>query len=388
MPLTKGMNSTDHSSAGKSPRILRWLGLGEDEPAPALPRETPPPCPVEPRERRRRQLLEDISSFLMVHRLDVDAHSLTLAHDIITDSDQGLARAIEGRVSAGLPVTLEWLDQAGHAPRTGDSHTALKALIAGFEESLVAFGQTTRSARFAANEAHEALAAQVSELEQVPPQGTVVSQMTALASTLLEQTRRLEQEMKRSEQQTRRLKRRLAEARRLADLDHLTGLPNRRAFEDAMEREIAAARKAGEPLCIAFIDVDHFKKINDVHGHQAGDRVLKAVAETLGKISNDTCHVARHGGEEFVVLLRRRSLNQAWALLDATREAMAERRLINRANDTPFGRVTFSGGVADVFAHASPRDALKAADDALYAAKSNGRNCILRADEVAGSTAH
>jgi len=375
VPLTKGMNSTDHSSAGKSPRILRWLGLGEDEPAPALPRETPPPCPVEPRERRRRQLLEDISSFLMVHRLDVDAHSLTLAHDIITDSDQGLARAIEGRVSAGLPVTLEWLDQAGHGPRTGDSHTALKALMAGFEESLVAFGQTTRNARFAANEAHDALAAQVSELEQVPPQGTVVSQMTALASTLLEQTRRLEQEMKRSEQQTRRLKRRLAEARRLADLDHLTGLPNRRAFETVFQQERNEAFEALEPLCLALVDIDFFKRVNDSHGHETGDRVIRAVGQALSRIS-DRCHVARHGGEEFVLLFRGLAPNQVFHQIDSARERMAARRFVDRITGKPIGEVTISAGLIDVFQHGDMGHALRAADEALYRAKQAGRNRV------------
>ena len=77
----------------------------------------------------------------------------------------------------------------------------------------------------------------------------------------------------------------------------------------------------------------------------------------------------------------------AAALLDKTREAMAERRLVNRATDMPFGRITFSGGVADIFAHTTPRDALKAADDALYAAKAAGRNCIVKDAEAARAAA-
>lgn len=131
-------------------------------------------------------------------------------------------------------------------------------------------------------------------------------------------------------------------------------------------------------MCVAICDIDHFKRVNDTHGHEAGDRVIRAVAQTLAKISNDTCHVARHGGEEFVILFRGKALDEAWQTLDQAREAMSERRLVNRATDVPFGRITFSGGIADVFAHATPREALKAADDALYAAKASGRNCIAR----------
>ena len=378
------MSAHDPNLGRKGTPILRWLGLRPD-PQQAAPETTPasePGSPApEPRERRRRQLIADVGSFLLAHRLEVNAYSLAIAHDVITGSDQRLARAIEDRVAARQPVTLEWLEQAGHARRPTDSHAALKAMMATFEQSLLTFSQTTRTARSAASEAHIALEAQVDELEHTPVAGAVVSRLAALARTMVERTRELEQEMQRSELHTRSLQRNLADARRLADLDHLTGLPNRRAFEDTMEREVAAARENGEPLCVAFIDVDHFKKVNDIHGHEAGDRVLKAVAQTLARISDDTCHVARHGGEEFVILLRGRSLDQACTLLDTTREAMAERRLVNRATDVPFGRITFSGGVADIFAHANPRDALKAADEALYAAKTGGRNRILRHEQ-------
>ncbi|MCW1384843.1 diguanylate cyclase [Novosphingobium sp. KCTC 2891] len=100
---------------------------------------------------------------------------------------------------------------------------------------------------------------------------------------------------------------------------------------------------------------------------------------TLDRISNSRCHVARHGGEEFAVLFRGQTLAQAWAKLDIARAEIAERRLINRATDMPFGRITFSGGLADVFAYPGKSAAMKAADEALYAAKDAGRNQIIMA---------
>ena len=130
---------------------------------------------------------------------------------------------------------------------------------------------------------------------------------------------------------------------------------------------------------MVFCDIDHFKRINDDHGHEAGDRVLRLVAEMLAQVSDDRCHVARHGGEEFVVLLRGQSPQQALDRLDKVRSELAQRRLVNRANDSPFGQVTFSAGVAEVFAYPDPRAALQAADAALYRAKQEGRNLILLA---------
>jgi diguanylate cyclase len=102
--------------------------------------------------------------------------------------------------------------------------------------------------------------------------------------------------------------------------------------------------------------------------------VLKLVAQNLARISGERCHVARHGGEEFVVLFRDKPLGEARAALDALREELAARHFVNRATDTPIGQVTFSGGLADVFAHADRSAALRAADAALYRAKEGGRN--------------
>ena len=106
--------------------------------------------------------------------------------------------------------------------------------------------------------------------------------------------------------------------------------------------------------------------------------MLRAVAQTLSAISDDCCHVARHGGEEFVILFSGKTLDQSCEMLDATRESLASRRLVNRVTDLPFGRITFSGGVADVLAAGNPREALRSADAALYRAKAEGRNCIRR----------
>ena len=325
-------------------------------------------------------MLSDISSFLVTHRLEVSPYTLAIAHDVITGSDQRLARLIEERVDARKPVTLEWLEDAGRNTGRNDGAAMLNALMAKLESSLEAFGRTTLDARQATSAYNSALEAHVGELEQVSKAGVVISELATIAKVMLERTREIEQEMTRSELQTRALQKNLDEARRKAEMDHLTGLPNRRAFENVLQREHEAALAAGEPLCVAFCDIDHFKRVNDSHGHEAGDRVLRAVAKSLARISNDRCHVARHGGEEFVILFRGKTLEEAWRTLDDTRAAMSERRMVNRATDMPFGQITFSGGVADVFAHPSPREALKAADEALYAAKNHGRNRVLKAE--------
>jgi diguanylate cyclase len=384
-----GMTAHDPQFAREQRGILRWFGLGAAPRSDATPEAVAAEDAVEldPRERRRRQLLTDIGSFLVTHRLKVNPYTLAIAHDVITGSDQRLARQIEARVAAREPISLEWLEEVGRSAAQGEGSAMLNGLMAKLETSLTDFAETTISARSATSEYNSALEAHVGELEQVSKAGVVITELATIAKVMLERTREIEKEMSRSELQTRALQSSLDEARRKAEMDHLTGLPNRRSFESSLEKELAAAKASGESLCVAFVDIDHFKKINDTHGHDAGDRVLKAVAQTLAKISNDKCHVARHGGEEFVALIRGKTLEESWHLLDSARAAMAERRLVNRANDMPFGKVTFSGGVADIFAYPSHREALKAADESLYVAKAQGRNCIVYAEVTSGKAA-
>src|SRR3546814_12777909 len=106
------------------------------------------------------------------------------------------------------------------------------------------------------------------------------------------------------------LRRSLERAKRDAELDYLTGLPNRRAFELLLDRHHKEARAALEPLSVAFCDIDEFKKVNDLHGHEAGDRVIKALADTLDRIENDHCQVETTGGEEFVMRFRGMTLHE------------------------------------------------------------------------------
>jgi diguanylate cyclase len=384
------MTAHEPKAAREQKGILRWLGFGGSraEETAGTEEEDASPVVIDPRERRRRNLLTDLGSFLLTHRLEVNPYTLAIGYDVITGADPKLAQLIEKRVAARLPITLDWLEEAGRSSGRSDGVAQLDALMSKLETSIDAFGKTTNAAKSAANDYNSALEAHVNELEQVSKAGVVITELATIARVMLDRTREIEHEMSRSMLQTRTLQSSLAEARRSAEIDHLTGLPNRRAFEGVLDREYAGAKAAGEPLCVAFCDIDHFKKVNDTHGHEAGDRVIRAVAQTLAKIAGEHCHVARHGGEEFVILFRGKTLEEAWKMLDAARETMAERRLINRATDIPFGKITFSGGVADVHLHATPRDALKAADDALYAAKHMGRNCIVRADEDHGQKDH
>lgn len=372
------MTAHDPSLHRPANGILNWLGLTGRAPAAAT---TPPEGPPNGERRRslRQRTLDEIASFLTYHQLEVSDQTLAIAHNYLTGSDPQLARLIDRQMQARKPVTLDWLDDVLARSERSDELAALSQLMQRLETSIEEFGKTSHDAQQATSDYNSALEAHVNELEQVTAAGAVISELATIAKVMLKRTRDIERQMIRSEAQTRALKRRLAETRRTAEEDHLTGLPNRRAFELRYDDEYRQAFAAAEPLCVAFCDIDNFKRINDHHGHDAGDRVLKLFAESLSRISNDRCHVARHGGEEFVVLFRDTPLAQAFDKLDQLRAQLAERKLVNRATDVPFGQITFSAGIADVFTFVDRRAALKAADAALYRAKQGGRNRIEQA---------
>jgi diguanylate cyclase (GGDEF)-like protein/PAS domain S-box-containing protein len=171
-------------------------------------------------------------------------------------------------------------------------------------------------------------------------------------------------------------KRDASEAQRKAmSCDHLTGIANRRAFFQAAELELERHRRLPRDLCLILFDVDHFKNVNDTHGHPAGDAVLRDLGAVLAATFRQIDVVARVGGEEFAVLLPSTDIVQAIAVANRLRLAVQARPVM--VDGVPI-RYTLSGGVATMDSSVQGLDGLmRAADSALYAAKAQGRNCVV-----------
>ena len=189
-----------------------------------------------------------------------------------------------------------------------------------------------------------------------------------------------------------RVKHMADELRRIATIDVLTGVANRRRFNEALEREWRRARRAGDPLALLLLDVDHFKSFNDRYGHPAGDACLRSVAQALVAVSLRPADlVARYGGEEFVVLLPQTPRHGAEHVAHAVLDAIESLNISHEASPTA-RHITVSVGVscydetsaswvapsadsrsADLGARCSPANLVQAADAAMYGAKRGGR---------------
>ncbi len=209
-----------------------------------------------------------------------------------------------------------------------------------------------------------------------------LQEVRGLLQTLLTETRTIQastHEMQEHfEAKTREiedLQEQLQAERRRAITDPLTGLSNRMAL---MEQLNAAAAEMvdGDPPSIVMLDIDHFKKVNDTHGHLIGDRVIRHVAQVLLKNIKGRDTAARYGGEEFTLLLPSTATSGAMAVAESIRKTIAAAQLVRSDNKKPIGQVTISAGVATYRPGEDMTELLSRADQALYEAKNSGRNRV------------
>lgn len=375
----------DATFGKRSRRFVReLLGIRNECEATTQERRLPPALPLADLVSVDRELVLDaMKQFLVDNDLPLTATNVLAAHAAFSGNDLRLRRKIALRLQAGQPVTQEWLDSQADEDRQDQGLADhLEIMAEHLDSSVSVFHRTATSARTAVSEYGRTMELNVSEF------GLAEGANSAALAEWLEASQRMiatslqfEERLRRSEAEAQKLRSELEKVRRIADFDHLTGLPNRRGFETLLEVEIRKANENIEPLSVAICDIDRFKQVNDRFGHDTGDRVIGTLARTLARLTDDKCHAARHGGEEFVMLFRGISLAEAHARLDAARGEFGKRRFVKEASDEVIGAVTFSGGIADVFAHESPRFALRAADEALYRAKQEGRDRIC----IAGS---
>jgi diguanylate cyclase len=172
------------------------------------------------------------------------------------------------------------------------------------------------------------------------------------------------------------LKNTLADARRDAITDPLTGLNNRKAFDRAVRDEASHARATGESISLVMCDIDHFKRVNDTHGHQVGDQVLKLVAQTIRQCVKGQDIAARYGGEEFAVILPQTNVMGAAAVAEFIRRTVESKKIVRKGTGDNLGSVTMSFGVATLTPGEEHEGLIGRADRALYISKQNGRNRV------------
>jgi diguanylate cyclase len=207
----------------------------------------------------------------------------------------------------------------------------------------------------------------------------IVTEVLNETRTVISTNRELEAKLDNSAGEARKLREDLEAMKREAMTDGLTGIANRKLFDIMVRESAMEAMESGTDLCLAMLDIDHFKRFNDTYGHQTGDQVLALVARTITDCIKGQDKAARYGGEEFAVILPSTNVDHAVSAIDNIRRTLAAKQVTNKRTGENLGQVALSGGVA-AYRFGEPLGQwIHRADEALYAAKRAGRNMVVSA---------
>jgi diguanylate cyclase len=322
-----------------------------------------------------RNLYDKIGSLLFENSLEPTPENFDVCHRYLTANDGELNSQVDRALKSGgltavsvasiiaqrsVEMSAEDLGQMASGAQA-QLNTILH-LLHRSSEDVRSYGDTLEENR--------------ASLEDPETTVRTVDELITLTKTMIEKSREVEEKLRVSSEEITQLRDNLAEARKQADTDPLTGLPNRGSMDQRLKDAIENSRANGTPLSIAICDIDKFKLVNDTHGHLVGDEVIKFVASSLANKNSDRLFVARFGGEEFVLLFDGVDPIAAAQELNEVRQRVSNLDLKITSTGAKLGKITFSAGIAELQGRANGSAVLKAADTALYRAKNDGRNRV------------
>ena len=329
-------------------------------------------------EHGANDLFPRIGAFLRGHRLDPTPGNYDLAYQYLSGTDPVLVASVDAAIARDGRLLGEVVKQIAESATNQVSSELLEKLIDQAHQSMVLAASLVGQSRSDASAYGSALDKGAAALDAGgEPATRALELMVEVTRTMIGKTQDAERRLAEMGSKMESLQGDLAEAQFVAESDPLTGLANRRAFQARLMSAMAQAQAEDTPLSVAFCDIDFFKKINDNHGHDTGDRILKMVADALSEGVGEDAFVGRFGGEEFLVLFDGIMARRAAMRIDEIRDELSGRHLVSKTTGEPLGTVTFSAGVAQLLPGEEEGAILKRADEALYTAKNGGRNRVV-----------
>lgn len=258
-------------------------------------------------------------------------------------------------------------------------HEHLKAMLAGFVDHVAHISDSTSGY----HDKIEQAAVRISAAKNISELSDVIAEIVQETRSMQQSAARsrddmvsLRSKVEESEREIERLQTELTETSKLVRHDQLTGALNRKGLQENLEKEVARMRRREGSLCIALLDVDNFKALNDSLGHQAGDQALVHLANVIRDTLRPQDSLARYGGEEFLIMLPDTRLEDGVAATTRLQRALTRKFFLHESEQK---LITFSAGVAQIYLDESPETTIARADRAMYQAKRAGKNRVIAA---------
>lgn len=325
------------------------------------------------------QTLKSTIPLLLKYNIPAIPTNYALWYTYVSNDSPQLNQDIDENLQKGYPLSVAKTKELYRSYLSEKQEVDAWQLRQSMEAMLLEVSQSMKDTKSDTTEFKSLMDANLDNLSKVEKEGLSVTEVMALVRKMVHELQAIRQKtisfsgsLVKAEKEIESLKLKLQESQHEALYDALTGLCNRRYFDSEIESKMGI-----DKLSLMLIDIDHFKVINDTHGHLMGDLVLKAVAKKLQSGCREDAQVFRYGGEEFVILMPGADLQKARHIADVMRRAIEKIAVKDRRTGNVLGDVTVSIGVAQRSKGEQPQDLVERADKLLYKAKTLGRNRVM-----------
>ena len=325
------------------------------------------------------QTLKQTVPLLVKHNIPAVPTNYALWYTYVSNDSPTLNEELDQTLESGLPMSDLKTTELYRSYLAEKEEVDAWQLRQSMEAMLLELSQSMKDTREDTNDFKTVIDSSLDNLAKVEKEGLSVQEVMALVRNMVREVQAIRQStisfsgsLQSAEKEIARLKSQLQESERAALYDALTGLCNRRYFDSEIE-----AKSTIDTLSLMMIYIDHFKKINDEHGHQMGDMVLKAVAKKLQNTCRDNAQVFRYGGEEFAVLCPDTDAKKTRHLAESMRRAVEKVAVKDRRTGQTLGDISVSIGVAQLQIKEKIPAFIDRTDKLLYQAKNLGRNRVM-----------
>lgn len=329
-------------------------------------------------EEQHSHFLRQILQFLTKHKIIPTPLNYTVIYEYVSGSNKALSVAIDRMLEQKKSFDEDLTNKLHNKFIFDASYESFERINKNLD-SLISNTSATVSATSqkasAAGNVFEEQASSIASVKNADELKQVITQALAETKGLANVSQSLKTELDSANQEMDQLRAELLKVRESAATDALTGLLNRGAFDKALNHLIE--QETSSNACLTMLDLDHFKNVNDTHGHLIGDNVLKITAKLLKKYAEPQHYVARYGGEELAIIMPETSIEKASEIAEQIRESLASSRLKKKNSSESIGQITVSIGISNLKQNDTVEDIIMRADAALYKAKETGRNKVV-----------